>query len=361
MPSLANIGGTFAADIQSATRLATSAPFARYLAEEIYERSAWIKSGVLRQDARLTATTGTRIEVPFFDPINATEEKIESNNTWGDSGAGHFTAQKVTPGTQYATITHRGFMFGGDMLTKLATGEDPLTHFRNQLSADLDKKRTAKLVSQFEGLFGTALTTNKLNASATATPDADNYLNVANVTQAKYLLGERAGSVNTIAMHSLVAASLEHTGQLTFGGSPMAGGTALTMQSGGIGVTSVSPMIGNFAGLRVIVDDQLPIVGTSGQAQQFVCYLFGSGVVYEGDQMPLSIESAYNMPSLQDLVAVHYHHTQHVPGTTWSDVSDNPTNTNLATANKWALAYSDPRLVPMVRLQVNSEFGGLIA
>lgn len=349
---------TFATDIQSATRLATSAPFARYLAEEIYNQSAWIRSGVLRRSPLLQATAGTRVEAPFFDPINPTEEVITSSSTWGTSGAGYFTPQKVTASTQYATITHRGFMFAADDLSKLATGEDPLAHFRAQLAADLNKKRTAKLVSHFEGLFGTALTGNKLNVSATSNPDATNYLNAANITQAKYLLGERANSVNTIAMHSKVAGYLEQSGQLVMQTTSIAAGTAVSMGNGGFGVSN--PRIGTMSGLTVIVDDQMPIVGSGGQSEQFVCYLFGTGVVYEGDQMPLTIETGRNISSLQDAVAVHYHHIEHVPGTSWADSADNPTNANLATANKWALAYADRRLIPMVRLQVNSPLGGTL-
>ena len=95
-----NPNSTFTSDIGSVTRLATSAPFARYLAEEIFERSAFIKSGVLLRDARLSGTTGSRIEAPFFDPLNTTEEVIQSNDTWGSSGAGYFTSQKVTASTQ---------------------------------------------------------------------------------------------------------------------------------------------------------------------------------------------------------------------------------------------------------------------
>lgn len=361
MPSLANLGSTstFAADITSATRLATSAPFLSYLQEGIYEQSAWIKSGVLRQDARLNNTVGTRIEVPFFDPINSTEERIASTTTWGTSGAGYFTPQKVTGSTQYATITHRGFMYAADDLSKLATGEDPLAHLRNQLAADLDKKRTAKLVSHFEGMFGTALTNNKLNVSATSSPTAANYLNSGNITQAKYLLGERASSLTTIAMHSLVAAHLEATGQLVMQTGSVASGQAVSIGNGGFGVANTR--IGTMSGLTVIVDDQMPIVGTSGQAQQFVCYLFGQGLVYEGNQMAMEIETARNVPSLQDLMAVHYHHVQHVPGVSWADSADNPTNANLATANKWTLAYADRRLIPAVRLQVNSPYGGTIS
>ena len=43
----------------------------------------------------------------------------------------------------------------------------------------------------------------------------------------------------------------------------------------------------------------------------------------------------------------------HIMGTKWSDAGDNPTNAELATANKWALTY-DADLVPIVRLTVNS-------
>ena len=42
---------TFTVDIGSATRLATSAPFARYLTELIYEKSLMVQSGILRSTA----------------------------------------------------------------------------------------------------------------------------------------------------------------------------------------------------------------------------------------------------------------------------------------------------------------------
>ena len=115
-----NLGGTFAADIASITRIATSAPFSRYLAEEIVERSAFIKSGALAQSAALNNTTGTRIEAPFFNSLNTTAEVVRSDNTWGTSGAGHLTAQKVTAGTQYASIMHRGFAYAMDDLSRFA-------------------------------------------------------------------------------------------------------------------------------------------------------------------------------------------------------------------------------------------------
>lgn len=353
-----NPDSTFLSDIGSATRLATSAPFLAYLQEAIYERSEFIKSGVLRRDPRLTATVGTRIEAPFFDPINSTEEIIQSNDTWGTSGAGHFTSQKVTAGTQYATITHRGFMYSADDLSKLGTGEDPLAFFRSQLADDLNKKRTAKLVSMLQGVFTTALSGNVLDAAATSSPTDTNYLTAQNVTEAKYLLGERNQDLTTIVVHPTVAAYLEQIGALTFSTSALSTGGAVQWGGGGIGLTSTE--VGNFMGLRVIVDSQLPVEGTAGQAEQFVCYLMGNGAVYEGQQMPLRLEAERNVPSMQDLVAVNYHHVYHLPGVSWGNAADNPTNAALATGTNWSLAFSDRRMIPAVKLVVNSPFGGLV-
>ena len=64
--------------IASPTRLATSAPFARYLYEAIYERCLFIQSGVLATDARLNNITGTRVELPFFDIFEPSEEVVNS-------------------------------------------------------------------------------------------------------------------------------------------------------------------------------------------------------------------------------------------------------------------------------------------
>ncbi len=353
-----NPTSTFLSDVGSATRLATSAPFSAYLQEAIYERSAFLRSGVLRRDPRLQSSIGTRIEAPFFDPINSTEEIIQSNDTWGTSGAGHFTSQNVTASTQYATITHRGFMYSADDLSKLGTGEDPLLFLRTQLADDLNRKRTAKLVSMLQGIFTTALNGSELDKSVTTGAAEANYLSSANVTEAKYLLGERGDALTTIAVHPTVAAYLEQIGALTFSTSSLAVGSGIQWGGGGVGLSSTA--VRQFMGLEVVVDSQLPIQGGTGEQEQFVCYLMGPGAMYEGDQMPLRLETERNVPSLQDLMAVNYHHVYHLPGITWSSASDNPSNADLATSTNWGLAFSDRRLIPAVKLVVNSPFGGLV-
>lgn len=363
-PGNLNPDSTFTSDIGSLTRLATSAPFGRYLAEEIFERSAFVRSGILARNAGLSSTIGSRIEAPFFNPIDSVEEQIRSDDTWGTSGAGYFTSQKVTAQTQYATITYRGFMYSADDLSRVQTGEDPLAHMRSQLAADLDRKLTAKLLSHATGLVvdpaAPLNATNYLDVSqpVAGTETEANFVSAANITRAKYLLGERAGSLTTIAMHPDVAAYMEQIGALTFSTSALSTGGAIEWGGGGIGLTNTT--VGWMMGLRVVVDEQMPQIGATGENVGHVCMLFGNGAIQTGDQFPLRIETERNIQSLQDAVAIHYSNVMHVPGTSWVAATDNPTNAQLATPANFALAYSRPELIPLVALVVNSPFSGLV-
>jgi hypothetical protein len=103
--------------------------------------------------------------------------------------------------------------------------------------------------------------------------------------------------------------------------------------------------VATFAGLRVIVDSQLPKAGGV-----YTSYLFGPGAVSEGVQQELRIEAERNILSKQDVMAVDYHYGMHINGVTWDDSGDNPDNTDLADSGNWDLKY-DPQLIPVVQLK----------
>ena len=87
-------GGVLLADIVKRNNLST------YVAEAIKERSQFIKSGAVVRNALLDAREGgTRIQVPEFNPVAPTEEIFDGTATWGTSGAGYLTPQKVGTGT----------------------------------------------------------------------------------------------------------------------------------------------------------------------------------------------------------------------------------------------------------------------
>jgi len=355
-------GGTFLSN------LVTRPEFLQYTSEGIFEQSKWIQSGIIQRNAALDARAGgTRVRVPFFDPIAPSETQILSNSTWG-GGGGYLVPANVTADEQIMTLLHRGFAYAADDLSKLGSGADPLSHVRDQLTASINKLKTATLSAQLLGLFGGisgagVLGPNQTDKTLAGVPGSlteANYLNVGNVVSAKAKLGERGDEMDSIAMHSNVAYYLQQVGMLTFSTSALAASGAVVWGGGGVGVRQTE--VPFFAGLRVVIDDQLTYLtgGTATHAVKYPVYLFKSGVVSEGIQQDLRLAADRNILSMQDVLAVDYHYGYHITGTKWAASGDNPTNAattgNLAATGSWNLVFSTTKMVPVARLLVNTPF-----
>jgi hypothetical protein len=305
-------GGVLLADIVKRNNLST------YVSEAIKESSQFIKSGAVVRNALLDAREGgTRIQVPEFNPVAPTEEIFDGTATWGTSGAGYLTPQKVGTGTQIASIVH--------------------------------------LFEQLTGLFHTALNGHRLEkqlGGSGSTAEA-NYLTGSTVAEARSLLGERGEEMDLLIVHPSVAYYLYQVGLLTFSTSALAASGAVTWGGGGVGIGARE--VGEFAGCRVIVDSQVNTNDptSTGNRQEFRCYMMKSGTILEGVQQDLRIEADRNVLSKQDVLSVDYHSAYHVMGTKWGSASDNPTNANLRTGSNWSATY-DIDLVPMVEIFVNS-------
>jgi len=350
-------GGAFLTD------LVTRPEFLQYVQEEVYNQCQWIQSGVVTRNSALDCTAGgTRVRVPFFQPMVESEEQIQSNSTWGDSGEGYLTPGNITADEQIMTILHRGGAYAVDDLSRLGSGADPMQAIQSYLAKCILKLRTTTLIAQLEGLFETALNDNVRDASiATAGAEEENFLSASNVLRTQALLGERGDTLTTIAMHSNCAYYLRQIGALTFSTSALSTGGNITWGGGGIGLQSTE--VAYFMGLRVIVDDMLaPTVNADG-ADQYPVYLMGGGSVAEGVQRAFKTEADRNILSLQDVMSWTHDYGFHVFGTSWTGTGDNPTNAELETATNWSCVYGaddtgnagdGPALVPVAKLIVNS-------
>ena len=211
-------GGVLLADIVKRNN------FSAYVSQAIKERSLFIQSGAVVRSPLLDATAGgTRIQVPEFNPISPTEEILDGTGTWGTSGAGYLTPQKIGTDTQIATICHRGFAYAVDDVAILAAGEDPMGHIRNQLADAINKLNSVRLFETLTGLFHTALNSHRLEkqlAGSGSTAEA-NYLSAATVAEARSVLGERGEELDLLIVHPSVAYYLYQVGLLTFSTSAL--------------------------------------------------------------------------------------------------------------------------------------------
>ena len=223
-------------------------------------------------------------------------------------------------------------MFAADDLHTYQTGEDALGNIRSQLARDMARKMNQKLISQVWGLVsadGAPLNETHVCDVSVCSGDVTigNTLSPTSVTGAKYLLGG-VPAPSTLLLSTLRDAWLETAGMLTYTNvTDTANAASSIWGSGGIGLSSTQVSL--FAGLRVVVDEQLPVICNDGGPAQYHCYLFGNGVVRTGQQFPLNIETERNIASLQDVFAVTYSNLMHVLGTSWTSTYG-PTNSNCA-------------------------------
>lgn len=349
-------GGTFLTD------LVVRPEFLQYVQEEVYNQCQWIQSGVVTRNAALDCRAGgTRVRVPFYQPMIESEEQIRSDSTWGTSGAGYLTPGKITAAEQVMTILHRGGAYATDDLSAMGTGSDPMAAIRSYLASCLLKLRTSTLLAQLDGLFGDALAPNVLDASVATGAAEANFLSASNVVKTQALLGERGDDLTTIAMHSNVAYYLRQIGALTFSTSALSTGGNITWGGGGIGLTSTD--VSFFMGLRVIVDDLLKPTINGGGSDQYPVLLMGGGSVAEGVQRDFFTEGDRNILSKQDVMSWTHDYGFHVFGTTWTAATDNPLNTALEDKDNWECVYGaentgnagdGTKLVPVAKLIVNS-------
>ena len=309
------------------------------------------------------------------------EEQIRSDATWGESKQGYLTPKNITAGEQIMTILHRGGAYATDDLAAMGSGAgDPLAAIRSYLASCILKLRTSTLLAQMEGLFGSAISNNVLDAAVTATGAAEaNFLTASNIVKAQALLGERGDDLTTIAMHSNVAYYLRSVGALTFSTSALSTGGNITWGGGGIGLQSTE--VAYMMGMRVVVDDLLkptinekdPDDENAAGADTYPIYLYGQGAVSEGVQRDFFTESDRNILSKQSVMSWTHDYGFHLMGTSWKNEGDNPTNeqpagessnTNfLSRKENWECVYGaadtgnagdGQKLVPAVKMIVNS-------
>jgi hypothetical protein len=349
-----NWGSTFAGDLGAWVNRTN---LGAVVLERTYNEYAWIQSGIMAPNANVNINTGHLAEVPMIRPFKAQKEYVESNATWGASGKGHLTVQKINGDSAFTPIQQIAFAGGADDLSAWESGIDPIGVMVSYFTENQQRMATETLISLMDGVFGTGGVlngTHVLDVSG-ATPTEANFLSAATLMRAKSLLGERGQRLQIIAMHSNVANYLATVGMLTFSTSALATGGNIAWGGGGVGITNT--MVADMAGFRVVVDDTLVPSGT-GATKKYPIYMFEPGVVSTGFRNGMRVRYETNILSFQNVVAADWSAAVGILGISWNAGStiQYPTDAQIATAANWTLKVTEPKTIGVVKILCNSPW-----
>ncbi len=292
------------------------AVFNPYVQQRTTELSALVQAGIISSGPELDTLAqsgGKTINMPYWSDLTGEDEVLS------DSGA--LTPGKITSGQDVAVLLMRGKAWSVNDLAKALSGDDPMKVVGDLVAGYWARKQQSTLLSSLSGVFGAAsMSGNLLNISA-LTGGAEKISGTAFV-DAKFKLGDAYGGLVAVAMHSAVYAALQKQDMIQF-----------IKPSAGVEIPS-------YQGLRVIVDDGLPL-----SAGTYTSYLFGAGAVgYGQGAAPVPTETDRDSLAGEDILINRNHFILHPRGVKWGGVSvagSSPTNAELATQTNWTRVYDN--------------------
>lgn len=240
------------------------------------EKTAFFESGVVTRNSLLdgiAAAAGKTAELPFWKDIDATV----APNLSTDNPATLATPDKIVQGEQ---IARKAFLNKGlsaaDLASELAMGSRAMDQIRARVDAYWLRQWQRRLIASCNGILADNVANNSgdmvinVAAEATGSQTATTKFNRDTFTDAVYTMGDAADALRAIAVHSAVMKQMVKNDDIVY--VPDSQGR-LTIPT--------------YMGLRVIVDDGLPVVAGTTSGFKYTSVIFGEGAFGYGDGAPV--------------------------------------------------------------------------
>jgi len=289
--------------------------FVPYVINRTAEISALRESGIITANPMLNQLVnggGRTINMPFWLDL-AGEEQILSDNRPLDTN-------KITTGQDVAVINYRGNAWASNQLSGALAGSDPMTAIGNLVAKWWDRREQRQLIAMLNGVF------DSVSMKALVGGDADEPINADMVLDAKQLLGDAAGQLTAIAMHSATYTNLQKQNLIVY--IPNSRGEVT---------------IPTYLTYKVIVDDGMPVKGT-GEDRSYTTYLFAQGVIARGEGTPVGsftpVEMDRDILAGDDVLVHNRAYVLHPMGIKWkgnpADPEDSsPSNSDFEKGVNW--------------------------
>jgi hypothetical protein len=240
------------------------------------EKTAFFESGVVTRNSLLdgiATAAGKTAELPFWKDIDATV----APNLSTDNPATLATPDKIVQGEQ---IARKAFLNKGlsaaDLASELAMGSRAMDQIRARVDAYWLRQWQRRLIASCNGVLADNVANNSgdmvinVAVETTASQTATTKFNRDTFTDAVYTMGDAADALRAIAVHSAVMKQMVKNDDIVY--VPDSQGR-LTIPT--------------YMGLRVIVDDGLPVVAGTTSGFKYTSVIFGEGAFGYGDGAPV--------------------------------------------------------------------------
>lgn len=302
--------------------------FNPYVVEKTAELSALSQAGIISNDPTLDALAtagGKLINMPYWKDLTGDDEVLS------DSGA--LTPQKIEAGQDVAALFMRGKAWSTNDLAKALSGDDPMAEIGDLVAAYWARMRQKLLFAMLKGVFASTTMAAEHVLDVTAISGGDT-LTGNTFIDALTILGDAAGKITAVGMHSKAYASLQKQNLIDF-----------------VPTSDGKIKIPTYLERKVIVDDGCPVNTSTGV---YTTYLFGEGAIGLGNgAAPVPTETDRDSLAGDDILINRQHFVLHPRGVEFKNASvagSSPTNAECEAAANWARVYEkkNVRLIKFV-------------
>lgn len=320
--------------------------FARREQEAQLELNKFISSGVMVSDSRLQEQIGAGGnigELTEFNPLGTPEPNYST-----DDPAQKSTPNKIDGKKQQFRLTNQNQSWSTMDLSRELALQDPVGAITSKVGQYWSTINERRLINSCLGILADNVANdagdmviNVATDAAGAVTDAER-ISADNVLSAKQTLGDHAGSLSAIAMHSAIFTRLQRQNLIVY--IPNARGEI---------------SIPTYLGYTVLYDDSLPAVMGVNRIT-YTCIMFGAGTVGMANGKVLMPSEKKRDPDAgngggQDTLFSRRSDLIHPLGFSFTSTSvagQSATLAELKSATNWDRSW-DRKHIPIAYLQVN--------
>lgn len=321
------------------------AVFNPYVIQRTAQLSALFRSGIVQPAPEidiLAQGASNLVTMPFWNDLSG------RSNVGSDDPGVSSTPDKIGASKDAAQKHFRNKSWAAMNLTGVMAGSDPMGAIGDLVADYWARDMQTTLIKTLDGVIADNIAANggdmvySVATDAVGAPTSAEKISATVILTAKQTMGDAAGKLTAIAMHSVLHTSLQLQGLIAF----------IPNDKADVGW-------GTYLGYTVIVDDSCPAVAGTNRIT-YTSYMFGVGAIGYGEGSPkvptaVTREEMLGNGEGQETLYQRKHFILHPRGIRWTQASmagQSPTDAELIDPANWLRVY-ERKNVRFVAIKTN--------